>query len=120
MELVAFLGAIACLGSLLLAFKDLAMSARAPWAMTDHGQRAGTARESGLPGALESALRTEPSSVTPGQGDCSGLHLRRRRHIRLLLDLRRELHAQGYRPPLQRQRPTMTIVCCRFPHRARR
>ena len=43
--------------------------------------------------------------------DTDGLRLRRRSHTRALRGLRGWLRIQGYRPPIQTQRPMITVSC---------
>lgn len=118
MEPVGLLAAIACLVGLLAAFARLNASARAAWVFSAPEQPASAPE---VPRSLEpvEALSLEqPSRPLPPNGDGPDLALRRQRHIRLLLDLRRDLRVRGYRPPLER-RPGVIVACCRFPDRAR-
>jgi hypothetical protein len=118
-ELLAFLGAIACLGSLLAVFAELASSARSAWVVTGQERQANANAGPRPMAALEPSSPAGPRQLRVPQGDRPDLNLRRQRHIQLLLNLRRDLRVQGYRPPQQRRCPTMMVVCCRLQDRAR-
>ena len=69
-------------------------------------------KEAPWPASRRDPHASSPSpSSPPPPVEADGLRLRRRSHTRALRGLRCWLRVQGYRPPVQRRRPMITVWC---------